>query len=92
MYCFGKTTYGDMWEKVFTKKGKALLKELDIPEIDVFDFAYAISVHRSQGSEWDKIILFEERNQYQNDDDWRRWLYTAVTRAKKKIVIITNFM
>lgn len=91
MHCFGKVQYGDMWDTIFSKRGKALLKKHDVPEVDVFDFAYAISVHRSQGSEWDKIILFEERNPYQSDDDWRRWLYTAVTRAKQKIVIVTNF-
>lgn len=94
LYCFGKISYNDMWEKVFEKNKKRLprlLKESNSAELDIFDFAYAISVHRAQGSEWDKVVLIEERNSYQDDDNWARWLYTAVTRAKQKIVIITNF-
>jgi len=56
-----------------------------------FDFGYAISVHKSQGSQWKKVILFEERNRYQNDDEWKRWLYTGVTRPTEKLFIIVGF-
>jgi len=94
MYCFGRLNYDGMWETVFQKnqgKMRALLKKMELSEVDIWDFGYAISVHRSQGSEWDKVILFVERNQYQNEDDWRRWLYTAVTRAKQRLIIIGNF-
>ena len=57
----------------------------------MFDYGYAISVHKSQGSEWDKVILVEERNFYQSDEDYARWLYTGITRAKNKLLIIKNF-
>ena len=60
-------------------------------KINVFDYGYAISVHKSQGSEWDKVILVEERNFYQSDEDYARWLYTGITRAKNKLLIIKNF-
>ena len=56
----------------------------------LFDFGYAITVHKSQGSEADRCIVFEQRNQHQSDDDWRRWLYTAITRAKKELYIIAR--
>jgi exodeoxyribonuclease V len=59
-------------------------------EFDLFDFAYAVSVHKAQASEWDKIILFEQRSQYWDDSYYARWLYTGVTRAKKKLFLISN--
>lgn len=54
----------------------------------LFDFGYCLTVHKAQGSQADKVLLFEERNQYQTDEDWRRWLYTAVTRAANELYII----
>jgi exodeoxyribonuclease-5 len=53
-----------------------------------FDFGYALTVHKAQGSQADTVLLFEERFQKMSDDDWKRWLYTAVTRAKKKLYIV----
>jgi len=57
---------------------------------DLFDFGYALTVHKAQGSQADTVLLFEERNQHMNDDDWHRWLYTAVTRAERQLFIIGN--
>jgi exodeoxyribonuclease-5 len=52
------------------------------------DFAYAITVHKSQGSEWDHVIIADDQ-MMKNDARFRkRWLYTAVTRAKKTVKII----
>ena len=59
-----------------------------VPGIDLFDWAYAITVHKSQGSEWNHVTLYEDRMRSQDDDNWRRWLYTAVTRAKESLLII----
>jgi exodeoxyribonuclease-5 len=58
--------------------------------LDLFDFGYALTVHKAQGSQAKRVILFEERNKHQNDDDFRRWLYTAVTRAEEKLIIFGN--
>ncbi len=55
---------------------------------DLFDFGYALTVHKAQGSQADTVLLFEERNKHMGDDDWRRWLYTAVTRAERQLFII----
>lgn len=56
--------------------------------IALYDFGYFLTVHKSQGSECDRVVVFEQRNSHQTDDDWRRWLYTAVTRAKIDLTII----
>jgi exodeoxyribonuclease-5 len=57
-------------------------------EGDLFDFGYAITVHKAQGSQSKKVILFEERFSKMDDDMWRRWLYTAVTRAEEELYIV----
>ncbi len=56
--------------------------------IDLFDYGYAITVHKAQGSQADTVVVFEERFSKMDDDMWRRWLYTAVTRAKENLYII----
>jgi exodeoxyribonuclease-5 len=55
-----------------------------------FDYGYAITVHKSQGSEWDNVVLVDD-NLFCNDKVFRkRWLYTAVTRAKEKLTWLTE--
>jgi exodeoxyribonuclease-5 len=51
-----------------------------------FDFAYAITVHKAQGSQWNNVCVFDES--YIAREDARRWLYTAVTRAAEKVTVI----
>lgn len=54
---------------------------------DLFDFGYALTVHKAQGSQAKRVILFEERFKKMNDDEWKRWLYTAITRAEEELFI-----
>ncbi len=54
----------------------------------LFDWGYALTVHKAQGSESPQVVLFEERFSQMSDDEWRRWLYTGVTRASHSLVII----
>lgn len=51
-----------------------------------FEFAYAITCHKSQGSEFDFVIVFDESWAF--SEERNRWLYTAITRAKEKLLII----
>jgi exodeoxyribonuclease V len=55
--------------------------------IDQFDFGYVLTVHKAQGSEWDKVVLYHERFQ-RSAEEHRKWLYTAITRAANEIVIV----
>jgi len=52
------------------------------------DFAYAVTVHKSQGNEFDCVIIpmFQGPPQLY----YRNLLYTAVTRAKKTLVLVGN--
>ena len=54
-------------------------------------YAYALTCHKSQGGQWDCVFIDAG---YLNEDDinpeYFRWLYTALTRAKKQVYLI-NF-
>lgn len=56
-----------------------------------FDYAYAITCHKAQGSEYDKVIVLEEFLRGESKEDHMRWLYTAATRAAKKLIIVRNY-
>ncbi len=55
---------------------------------DLFDFGYALTVHKAQGSQAKRVILFEERFTKMTDEEWRRWLYTGITRAEEELFIV----
>jgi len=67
---------------------KRKLRNEGIDNYDFFDYAYAITVHKSQGSEWNRIILFEEKHPRWDSEYYMRWLYTGITRAKEKLFVI----
>jgi hypothetical protein len=55
----------------------------------LFDYGYAMTVHKMQGSQANNIVLFNERPAPVDDDTYRRWLYTAISRSSNKLTIIT---
>lgn len=58
-------------------------------KLDVFEFAYAITGHKSQGSQWDHVVVIEEVMFNQSMDIKRRWKYTVLTRAIEKLTYIS---
>ncbi len=62
------------------------LKAVSDEPICRFEFAYAITCHKSQGSEFDFVIVFDEGWAF--GEERNRWLYTAITRAKEKLLIL----
>lgn len=52
-----------------------------------FTYGYAITTHKSQGSQFGKILVIEENFPFSKEEH-ARWLYTAVTRAIDKAVIV----
>ena len=51
-------------------------------------FSYAITCHKSQGGQWDTVFVEQPYLPNGIDKEYLRWLYTAVTRAKKKLYLI----
>ncbi|MDU2063764.1 MAG: AAA family ATPase [Sporomusaceae bacterium] len=67
-----------LWE---TKQARGHMKGI------IFQFAYCITCHASQGSEWDNVLLYDD-SWYDSKDPLfqARWRYTGVTRASKRLV------
>lgn len=65
-------------------------KEIEVENSNLHDVAlsYAITIHKSQGGEYDEVIIVLTKSAYKMAN--RNLLYTAVTRAKKKVTIITQ--
>jgi exodeoxyribonuclease V len=63
--------------------------EVDDPKgyAATFSFAYALTVHKAQGSEWDHVLIIDE---YFQSDGRREWLYTAITRASQSVLMVKN--
>ncbi len=64
------------------------LVERKVEDLNYFDYGYALTVHKAQGSQAKRVVVFEERFPKMDDETFRRWLYTAVTRAEEELYII----
>lgn len=53
-----------------------------------FDFSYAITVHKAQGSQWDNVYLMDDKMMIWRRPDRARWLYTGITRAAETLTIV----
>ena len=51
-----------------------------------FDYCYAVTCHKAQGSEWDQVCVFEFHCSFWSN---ARWMYTAASRAKRYLFWIT---
>lgn len=86
----GEEYVGKALKKQFNEK-KTIRNTADLSFYemgDLFDFGYALTVHKAQGSQARQVLLFEERFKQMDEDDWYRWLYTAVTRAEEELIIV----
>jgi exodeoxyribonuclease V len=55
----------------------------------LFDNGTALTCHKSQGSQFTDLILIVERPFKIDPADWKRWAYTALTRASERVTIVT---
>jgi len=53
---------------------------------DDFDYGYALTTHKAQGSQWSNVYLFDESWAFREHSS--RWLYTAITRAADRLTIV----
>jgi len=55
----------------------------------LFDYGYALTVHKAQGSQFSHVVLCKERKPPKVDEEsYQRWLYTAVTRAADTLTVL----
>jgi energy-coupling factor transporter ATP-binding protein EcfA2 len=51
-------------------------------------YGYALTCHKAQGGEWDAAVVNFESGRGAHNEDFFRWAYTAITRAKRTLVTI----
>lgn len=75
-------------------KGKSFKNEMQLSaflqenSIYSVDFGYAITIHKSQGDSFKRPMIFEEF--LGNKKFHKKWLYTAVTRAEEKLILVSE--
>lgn len=62
------------------------LKWYEKKEAEEFDYGYALTVHKSQGSQYNSLLLFDESHKFRKDK-WKH-RYTAITRASEEITVV----
>lgn len=82
------------FEEYTDPDAKKRYKPWDFRDTQEADFGYALTCHTAQGSQWDNVLVYEENvfNWFKGDaqEQRARWLYTAITRAAKKLTIIAG--
>ena len=75
---------GDFLVTVDFGDGRAM--EYDSSQLELLDLAYAATIHKSQGSEYDSVIISIQSAHAVMLN--RPLLYTAITRAKKRVILV----
>lgn len=70
----------------FNGEDLSLLDFWQRKQAEEFDYGYAITVHKSQGSSWPSVVIQDEAWCFREHAD--KWLYTAITRAEDKVTIV----
>jgi exodeoxyribonuclease-5 len=52
-----------------------------------FDYGYVLTTHKAQGSQWENVVVVDESFCF--PDNRHRWLYTAITRASERVMVVT---
>lgn len=66
--------------------GDGRMKKYEPAELDMLDFGYAFTVHKSQGSEYKSVIVNLQCAHYNMLT--RPLIYTAITRGKERVIIV----
>jgi ATP-dependent exoDNAse (exonuclease V), alpha subunit - helicase superfamily I member len=81
---------GRVWEGRINREQFGEPSRLDEVPGFCWDYSYAMTTHKAQGSEAKRVVLLEEYIGWMSPEDQRRWLYTAVTRATSKLLVVKN--
>lgn len=81
--------YPEIFDQYTNPNGKDIFVDPtgeDEDDMVHLDYGYALTVHKSQGSEWENVLIV---NEFKGSNLlYAKWLYTAVTRAKKSLTIV----
>lgn len=78
-------------EGVFASIDELAARGIRVPAMreagDFFDFGYALTVHKSQGSQFEHAIVLQDMPE--GYSEFSRWMYTAITRAQTRLSVLT---
>lgn len=80
----GKETF-DIGSAIAIRKSRDKYDRWKVPIH--FDYGYAITTWKAQGSEWNNILLIEENHPFDKTEHIK-YMYTGITRASNKLIII----
>ena len=80
---------GDDGEELAVRAHNAYFRGKEPPpqyirDAECFDYGYALTVHKAQGSQWKSVALFDEWHMR----DRKEWLYTGITRAAERVDVV----
>lgn len=79
----------DTWTEAFGSGSK--LNQMpwwERKEAEEFDYGYALTCHKAQGSQFRDIMIFDESHVFRASA--KRWLYTALTRAEERVDLVVD--
>lgn len=77
-YLFRRTFANGVGEKISLPRGT--------PRLEEFDFGYAITTHKAQGSSWEDVTVIDDSGAFR--DNRHLWLYTALTRSERRLTVL----
>ncbi len=60
------------------------------PDVDLFEYAYALTGFSCQGSQWDNVCILEENDFFHNERNYQRLKYSEITRAVNSVTYVLN--
>lgn len=70
----------------YTASERAVISAKGDKNCHEVDWSYAITCHKSQGSQWNEVCVHDESRVFK--EHAKAWLYTAVTRAAEKLTVV----
>ena len=85
-----KDPYGNYFEATQEpyKVKRTISSICKLKNIPIVDFGYALTLHKCQGSSYDKVLVYFEYMKGMDSDMKKKWMYTAVTRAERALCIV----
>lgn len=80
----GRTLTADFWTVPFDRQPEREDVDNRPKRVLEADFAYCITAHKSQGSEWPAVLVCDPWKR----EEMERWRYTAATRAAERLGVI----
>lgn len=75
------------FDEYFDKDALKNVRKWEFKDNHEFNFGYCITVHKSQGSQWDRVVVWDDGFLHWEPIERRKWLYTAITRAAQSVVL-----